>query len=91
MGSWKGEFPNGWIGGPHRGNGLYGTHESFGQAHFPKPHLEKLFYRDFPISQTNPWASRAPCGDPYWPLVELFPIWPPAALSAFVMSWLRGV
>ena len=42
MKSGKDDFPNGRIGVPHGGNGLYGTQGAFGQAHFPQTPLGKI-------------------------------------------------
>ena len=60
MKSWKDDFPNGRIGDPHRGNGLYGTQGAFGQAHFPQTPLGKMVLQGFPHFPKIPWAPPGP-------------------------------
>ena len=60
MKSWKDDLPNARVGGPHGGNGLYGTQGSLGRPVSPNPHLEKWFYRDSPISRKIPCPPLGP-------------------------------
>ena len=53
MKSWRDDLSNGWIGGPQRGNGLYGTQEAFGQAHFPQTPPGKNVVQGLPHSLEN--------------------------------------
>ena len=47
---WKKWSPMRFHGDLCEGNGLYGTQEAFGQAHFLPNPTRKTFYKDFPIS-----------------------------------------